>query len=61
MTVFINGQPETLSSDHTSLYSVLDKVGIKDSAVSVSVNDVMVARDEWNLRTLSDFDRIDFV
>lgn len=61
MTVYINEQPEILSSDYKTLYDVLDQLGIKDSAVSVSLNDVMVPRDQWKLRELSDFDRIDFV
>lgn len=61
MTVYINEQPEILSSDYKTLYDVLDQLGIKDSAVSVSLNDLMVPRDQWKLRELSDFDRIDFV
>ncbi len=61
MTVYINSQPEVLSSDYKTLYDVLDQLGIKESAVSVSVNDLMVPRDQWKLRELSDFDRIDFV
>lgn len=61
MTVYINEQPEILSSDYKTLYDVLDQLGIKDSAVSVSLNDLMVPRTEWKLRELSDFDRIDFV
>ncbi len=61
MTVYINSQPEVLSSDYKTLYDVLNQLGIKESAVSVSVNDLMVPRDQWKLRELSDFDRIDFV
>ncbi|MDE6337976.1 MAG: sulfur carrier protein ThiS [Muribaculaceae bacterium] len=61
MTVYINEQPEILSSDYKTLYDVLDQLGIKDSAVSVSLNDLMVPRDQWKLRELSEFDRIDFV
>lgn len=61
MTIYINNQPETLSSDYKTLYDVLDQIGIRESAVSVSLNDIMVPRDEWNLRELKDFDRIDFV
>ncbi|MDE5882825.1 MAG: sulfur carrier protein ThiS [Muribaculaceae bacterium] len=61
MTVYINEQPEILSSDYKTLYDVLNQLGIKDSAVSVSLNDLMVPRDQWKLRELSEFDRIDFV
>lgn len=61
MTVYINSQPEILSSDYKTLYDVLDQLGIKESAVSVSVNDLMVPRSQWKLRELSEFDRIDFV
>lgn len=61
MTVYINSQPEILSSDYKTLYDVLDQLGIKELAVSVSVNDLMVPRSQWKLRELSEFDRIDFV
>lgn len=61
MTIYINEQPETLSSDFNTLFDVLQQLDIKDSAVSVSLNDVMIPRDQWKLKILSDFDRVDFV
>lgn len=61
MTIYINEQPETLSSDFKTLFDVLQQLDIKDSAVSVSLNDVMIPRDQWKLKILSDFDRVDFV
>lgn len=61
MTVYLNGQPEELSSDFTTLFQLLSKLGVIRSAVSVSVNDIMVPCTHWKLRTLKEFDRIDFV
>lgn len=61
MKVIINGHPEIVYPDKISLKQLVSRLGRVNVITQISVNDIVIPLEDWKVKIISDFDRIDYV
>ena len=61
MQITLNGEPKTLDADITTIYDLLNSLGIKQNNVAIEVNLELVPRSTYQSHIINEADRIEII